>query len=73
MYAYVNKVDLANNSDQKEVMLSFKQIYPIFKDEIDGDGQAKVSVSPAAEEVVNLIMSEDFAKNLKGLLNDMLK
>ena len=71
MYTYVNKVNCAVNSDQKEVMLSFQQINPIFKEGSD-DGTPTVSATPVSEDVVNLIMTEEFAKKLKALLNEMV-
>lgn len=73
MYLYVNKVDLAANQDQKEVMLSFKQIYPSFKEEEPGeDGKQFVSATPVVEEAANLIMTTDFAKKLRDLLDNMI-
>ena len=72
MYTHVNKVDIATNPDNKEVMLSFKQVFPVFKDEEPEEGKPKVSATPTAVEVANLIMTEDFAETLKELLNNML-
>ena len=73
MYTYVNKVDIAANQDQNEVMLSFKQIYPQFKDEEPGpDGQPRVTITPISEEAVSLIMTKDFAKRLKDLIDSII-
>ena len=73
MHNYTNKVDIAVNEVNKEVVLSFKQISPVFKDESpDENGEPKVSTTAQVEEIANIVMTIDFASTLKDLLNKML-
>lgn len=73
MYNYANKVDIAVNDFNKEVVLSFKQISPVFKDESpDENGEPKVSTTMQLEEIASIVMTKDFASTLKDLLNKML-
>ncbi len=73
MYMYVNKVDAAANVDRDEIMLSFKQIYPIFKEDTSNKDEAnKITVTPVQEEVATLIMTKDFAETLINLLQGLV-
>ena len=66
MHAYTNRVSCMVNGNKSEVILVFSQQTPSL-DENGDPGPLK------SEEVAGLAMTMDFAKDLKQILENMMK
>lgn len=67
MNQYVNAFDCAINPSREEVVILWKQNYPVFSSEHPSNPKVET------EKVCSIVMNADIARSLVDVLSEMLK
>lgn len=72
MQSYINKFNIAINGNRSEVLINFSQAVPQIPSQVTSSAEpteVPVEIIPVA----NLVMTEEVARNLLQMLQDILK